>query len=420
MADYTLDSAPGSYAVSGSVLSPYRTFLVTIVLGGGIVKIVDILNIYPSPPDPNPLSNITYFVQGYDSNHIKRLPPLGAGLVSGHVQNIYFWPDKALGAGFVHGNPIIGLLYVAGVTRGAGLIKGDPFKTPATSNVIRTSHIGSFDFTHDDTGEVVRIVMPWSGWIYALKKLGTSGVVAYGENGVTQLLPHGVAWGRKELLKIGIKGKGAVCTRENDREHFFIDKTGVYWRLREGAEPKGHDYSNYFNDLSVDVVMSYDYSDNIIYICDGTLGFVWSESGLGQGPVNITGVGVTSGTVYVAGTGAIVTDPFNICTDIQDFGSRTEKIIDRIDLGVALTNPVYGAIDYRWDTGGAFFTTPWIKADRYGRIHVKATGIEFRILIKLTAWEQIQLDYGNIHVKFDDSKPLIGAPPKDDLATDTG
>ena len=273
----------------------------------------------------------------------------------------------------------------------------------------RTSKIGALDFVKDNSGEVVDIVMSWEGTIYAIKKLGNSSIVFYGDNGVTLAYPKGVFWGTKDLLLVGIKGKGSVCSKSDDSEHFFIDKTGLFWILKEGALPKSIDFSNYFLSMSASLVMNYDNSNDIAYICDGTYGYTYSSFGLGQGPKNITGVGVRNGVLYCTGHGVVVTDPFSICTAITDLGTRFEKTTFQVDLGSYSNKDFWVAIDYRWHTNQAFFTTPFVKADKYGRAFLTASGVEFRVKVKLLEWDDIQLDYVNAHIKVDDLKTIGGA-----------
>jgi len=354
------------------------------------------------------MADVTYNLRGY-TNGIYAPNPLGGGVAKGYPLNVFFDIAETIGGGIPKATPVLSAVYNLVPTRGAGYsVNVEGIMFPPLANWVWTSHIGSFDFTHTDDGEVVKFPVPWGGYIYSIKKLGTSGVVVYGENGVTFCAPHGVYWSsRKELSRVGIKGRGSVCSSENDRQHFFIDKTGLFWILTEQVEPKMIDYSVYFGPMSSDLAMSYDNSTNVIYICDGTYGYVWSESGLGQGPINITGVGYKSGTFYAAGNSTIVTDPFSIVTDIQDFGVRTEKTIYEIELGTTVTGDIYGCVDYRWNKAQAFTTSPWVKADRYGRIFLMITGVEFRIRIKLISWEDIQLDYGNIRVRYDDLKPVL-------------
>jgi hypothetical protein len=265
--------------------------------------------------------------------------------------------------------------------------------------LVRIGKIGEMYFVKDETGEVIDRIMSWPGWIYQIRKLGNSGVIIYGQNGVTRMYPVDVKFGVQDLLLVGLMGRGAVCSKENEREHYFIDKTGLFWKLTEGGEPKSIDYSNHFSTLNSNVLMHYDNRQDMIYICDGVLGFVWSEWGLGQGPNNITGLGTKDGIDYVISPGTITTDPFQITTDIMDGETKRPKTVTQMELGISAVKDVYAALDYRWNKGGAWITSPWVKADRAGTVNNFVSGVEFRAKVKMTEWEDVKLDYIRVEMK---------------------
>jgi hypothetical protein len=378
--------------------------------------------------------NVTWFIQYY-RNGVRQKPPTGGGLVGGHLGDITVWAPTSnyivtqdgkyitsqlgerirtqlihpFGAAFVTGFGVVGVTYrlSAPIYGGAYIKDTRETITPAWANWLITSHIGAMNFTHDDTGEVVKMVMPWYNWIYAMRKIGNSGVVVYGENGVVLLTPRGTAWGTRNITQVGIKGKLAVATSQDDTEHYFIDEQGFFWHIKEGEPAKRTDFSNYFNAMTEDTVMSWDYKNDIIYICDGTRGYVWTKDGLGQGPVKISGIGVRWGEdLFAVGPASIAPSPFEISTDTIDFGNRMEKTIHQVDLGLTNTNDIYVSLDYRWESSSAFSSTPWVKADNQGQAFFMATGVEFRVKVKLLTYENIQLDYANIRVLHDDLKPL--------------
>lgn len=272
---------------------------------------------------------------------------------------------------------------------------------------IWTAKIGSLDFTEDLDGEVVKRPLPWSGWVYQIKKLGDT-VIVYGQNGISQLKSIGVAWGEKTILPIGLIGKCAICVDDEyePKNHYCIDKEGQLWHLSLGSGLKLLDYKEYLSALNSNTVMSYDTKNNIIYIADGSIGFVYSASGLGKGPNNITGIGYRGGTSYIVAPAAIVTSPFQICTDILDFGSRTEKMIDEVECGTDVVNDLYAAVDYRWKKYDSFITSPWIKTNFEGVAFLMTSGIEFRIRVKLLTYEFFELDYLKIRGKYADTKPI--------------
>lgn len=285
-------------------------------------------------------------------------------------------------------------------------VKGTIWVLITNASWVWASRIGSMDFALDDSGETSRRPMPYGGVVYKIQKLGNTAIV-YGENGITKMTPYGVNWGLENIHNIGIKGWNAICG--NELKHYFIDKVGILYKLVPDEMPEKMDYSNLFSTLDQNTVMSYDERLDIAYITDGIYGYALSASGLGECPPTITGVGYKDGAFYVTSPSTITNSPFEITTDIMDFGVRTEKTIMGLDFGIAISTDIYAAIDYRWKKSDAWSTTPWRKIDNYGKVSFTLTAIEFRIKVKLTTYEDIQLDYINVFGKFIAKKAIEGA-----------
>jgi len=158
------------------------------------------------------------------------------------------------------------------------------------------------------------------------------------------------------------------------------------------------DYSEYLSVLT-DPVLSYDIETGLLYICDGTYGFVYNHlnKSLGTGPISITGISSQGGTLYVTSPTAVCMPTFEICTDIYDLGSRQGKTIYSLEIGTNLEGDLQVAIDWRIDKKESFTTTDWFIVDRRGVVHVACYGKEFRFRIKTFAWEEFELDYININ-----------------------
>jgi len=278
---------------------------------------------------------------------------------------------------------------------GNGKISGYPWVLHSGYEWVWNSKIGVLDFTIDKSNQAGQRPMEFGGFIYAIKKLGNE-VIVYGQNGVGTLSPAGVHFGRKTIYNVGLIAKNAVCGTE--QVHYFIDSNGIMWKM-SGQGLEMIDYSNWFSALNNRTVMTYNEKKKTVHICDGVRGFVYSESGLGKGPINITGMGLQSGIFYVSAPVAIVTDPLQVATDIIDFGSRDTKYIDHLDVGMDVVQDLYMAVEYRLNKGQTFFMTPWIKADYTGTVHLIVSGIEFRFWLKVLNWEQIRIDYINVSGK---------------------
>ena len=268
------------------------------------------------------------------------------------------------------------------------------FTNAVKHNWIKWSDIGYLSFTQGRDNVAGERPLDWAGWIYQVRKLNDK-VIAYGQNGVSFLIPRGNAFGLNTIYRIGLKGKHAVAGDET--KQFFIDNTGCMWKVSDSLKSLG--YSEYLDSLNSSVVMSYDSSENLLYICDGVLGFVFDVEGesLGKGPVNITGIGYKSGTQYVTASSTISTDAFEICTDIFDLGVRAGKTIFSVELGTDLTAGLYVSVDWRRDKAGSFTQTPWYAVSAQGRATVIAYGREFRFRVKTASYEYFELDYIKIN-----------------------
>lgn len=267
-------------------------------------------------------------------------------------------------------------------------------------NWVQWSNIGHLDFTVWKDNVAGERPLDWKGWVYALKKLGNR-VIAYGQNGVSVLTPAGNAWGLQTIHRIGLKGKGAVCGDE--KEHYFVDAEGRLCKISDQVEIL--DYSEYLDGLSPSITLNHDVANQLVYICDGQYGYIYSpkDSSMGQGPTNIAGIGSQGGVLFVSSPAAISTPVCQISTDIYDFGTRKSKIIRSVELGTENTQTLSVAIDYRRDKAGAFSTTDWRTVNAKGVAYITCYGHEFRIKVKSSAYEWFALDYITVNGAVNDN-----------------
>lgn len=262
------------------------------------------------------------------------------------------------------------------------------------SNWVKWSNIGSLSFTIGRDNVAGERPMTWKGSAHVIRKLGKS-VIVYGDSGISIMTPHDFKWGYDVVSGIGIHSRMAICG--NDKVHYFVDAKSRLCRMMEKLEILGYD--EFIEALGDHLVLSYDEHLQRVFICDGQYGYVYSASdkSLGRGPGNITGWS----TDLIAAAGTVSSTPFEICTDIYDIGTRKDKTIMEVELGIDATNEVYVAIDWRKDKTAAFATTPWTRVNPNGRANLPCWGREFRIRIKQTTYEAFKLDYikvlGQLH-----------------------
>jgi len=265
-----------------------------------------------------------------------------------------------------------------------------PFISATKKNWIKWSDIGELNFTVGKSNVAGERPLDWKGYVYAVKKLRGKPIV-YGENGVSFLVPSGIVFGLDTIYRVGLKGKHAVAGDE--AKHFFVDAFGQLWKLSDGMQFL--DYSEYLSTLNDSLVVSYDKLNNLVYICDGSVGYVYDvvTGSLGKCQPNITGLDYQSGVQYVTASATITTDPFEICTDIYDLESRVGKTIFSLEFGTDVTTALYAAIDYRRSKAADFVQTPWYLVSSVGNVNITAYGREFRIRAKTLAYEYFELDY---------------------------
>lgn len=262
------------------------------------------------------------------------------------------------------------------------------------SNWVKWSNIGSLDFTIWRDNVAGERPLDWGGWVYAIKKLMNK-VVVYGENGITMLTPVNNLWGMATVSRIGLKTRASVCG--NDSIHFYIDRDGRLCKVDDTIEILGYD--EFLGAMSNTLIITYNERDQLLYICDGEIGYVYSiiNKSLGQGPCNITGYGYKSGIEYIVATDTVENAAFEMTTDIYDIGNRRNKTIWSIELGADLSNAIYVAVEYRLDKTAAFASTPWVRVNPNGVTPIPCFGVEFRFKFKMYVYEQFDIDYMRVN-----------------------
>lgn len=261
--------------------------------------------------------------------------------------------------------------------------------TPKT-NVVKWSKIGQLDFTIGLDNVAGERPMEWSGTVYDILKLSNS-VIVYGENGISMLTPSGSAWGMVTINRLGIANKGAVCGTEFT--HFFVDKLR---RLNKFSSEgmKLLDYSEYLKELS-SIKMFIDNKNDLVYICDGSIGFVYSILGesFGEGLGSISGIGYKDGQLFVTSPSEIDMPKIMITSDIYDLGSRSPKTIQSIEIGTDLTEHLEVMIESRNSNKGQFIQSRWALVNPSGIAYIPCYGIEFRINLRSYIYEEFEIDY---------------------------
>ena len=222
----------------------------------------------------------------------------------------------------------------------------------STSNWVKWSKIGDFDFTQDRSNIAGEMPLDWPGDIWHIGKLHKD-IIVYGSGGITVLTPVDNVFSKNTVLALGIKSKGAVLTTLHF--HIFITSDGTLWRFGETLEQLGYDE---FLSVVSNPIISYDSINDLIYICNGTLGYVYNYANrsLGKCSPNISGIVYYKGTSYILGSGTIVNPTTSIKLNSTDLNTTYFKYITSIEVGGTYTGASLTLL-YRNISSGNFSST---------------------------------------------------------------
>lgn len=250
-------------------------------------------------------------------------------------------------------------------------------------NSIRWAKPGTVDFTEDQTNLAGYMPIDINGYVYAIKQLGTSDVIyAYTANGISRIIPKGEFFGNKIVSRVGLKGKHAVIS--TDLEQYFITKSNYLYKVSKNNELVLLGYKAFMENLTSSTVMSYDSYNRYIYICDGTIGYIYSEDSdsLVSGPANITGIGYQDDTQYVSAPTEITLPAFAIDIDTFDLGTNKEKTIFEVIVKSTSIDTMRVAIEYQTkQQDGNYATTPWVNIQPHGTAKIPCYARSFKLKI---------------------------------------
>ncbi len=340
----------------------------------------------------NPLLDITFNCLGYDRFGVPRQgvlvfsPTISGILKTISISNSTLSFNVSISATFTVSVPQSGdaLDFGSGIS-----ISGIFIVTPSKFARVKWSGIGEFNFDIDRKNLAGNMPLGWLGEVWQILKLGPN-VIVYGSGGITKLIPKGSAYGNLLLSSIGIISEGsAVATEEG---HFYINQKGQLCKIFNDLEILGYEE---FLSLMSSPIMLYDNLDKLLYICDGTLGYVYSTqyNSLGQGPIMLTGISYSNIGKIIVGSETIIMPGIEFTTDILDFGSRAKKTIKRVEIGTNLTSGLEIKIYTRINIDSDFISTDWISVTPSGVAYIPCYGEEFKIGIKSLEYVPFGIDY---------------------------
>lgn len=256
------------------------------------------------------------------------------------------------------------------------------------------------------------------------------------------------------LLDVGIANPLAVggpIKGEAMGKQLFVDRMGVLWAISSAGTderrsksllPTRLGYEEFLSPLQDNlsiangigiVSITYNPYKDEYYISNGQKSFVYN--GIGLTPIDkcITSMvdfqnaqvttGFHYGTLQDAVYGYYYTlfssSAFLAVTDIIDFKMSARKTLETIHLGINIPEGATAEVMIEWRNGKnkPFQKTPWKRLSPEGVVSPLVTAVEFRIWVKCSNWDGVELSDGTIMWKLVDKNGIRGAYASD---TSTG
>jgi hypothetical protein len=288
---------------------------------------------------------------------------------------------------------------------------GDPdiVFAPPYKSWVKWSEIGEINFDIGLGNVAGERPIDWQGNIYKIIPLRievygrlVNQMIVYGSGGVSRLLPVQNTFGVFAINKIGIPYKGAAINVEHS--HYFIDNNGCLWNVADKVTQLH--YEEFLSQLT-NLVMLYDEVKRIIYICDGTLGYIYSidDNSLGEGPSNVTGIGYSEGTQYLLTSGTLSVPKVDLITEVFDLGSRKNKTVESVEIEHSAEQFLLVAVESKAPQNATFNSSPYVTSGPNGIAYPRGFGQDFKIKIKASSLEDFRMARIKINGQFHQYNP---------------
>ena len=286
-----------------------------------------------------------------------------------------------------------------------GQVVAGNFGTGMT-NWVGWSDIGSSTLTQILSPDIknTRGFMPvgFRGAIQCVKKLG-KGVMVYGTDGVSYIMPASTTFGKQDLLSYGIPGRGFISG--DDKIHLFIDSYNRVHTIDANLKHNILDYSNYIVNLVNDISITYDTLLSTFYISDGVRCYRL-EKGLSeifQSPSGIARVGAS-----IIGKTYDDTDvSAYFTTNTFDMQNRSIKFIQTVEASIN-TLTAQGAVDYAYTIAESMLRSRLRTINKKGVFTPGVSGVDLRVHIVAASYIGFALDYLVVHFKNTDKTTMRG------------
>jgi len=266
--------------------------------------------------------------------------------------------------------------------------------------------------------------MPVQGKVQAIQPLGDF-LIVFSDEGVTAIRPvanPAPTYSIKDLQLGGIANRGAVAG--DDNHLIYLDNSGNLVRIPSNLDVEPLGFREYLWDmLGTDVLISHSRDPKNVdkfgefYISNPGQHYGLTEEGLYEHGQMVTSVkffqGTTKGMAF-----EVSNEQGRIGQDIIDFNLPGLKTVEAVRLAGRFWRlsdegrSVSIALDYRYDLSDddTWATTTYKTINKEGMAHFPITALEFRLRVRITNFEDMDLDYAEFFIKHGDKRYKRSVP----------
>jgi len=247
--------------------------------------------------------------------------------------------------------------------------------------------------------------MPWEGEILVVKQLGDN-MVVYGDRGITilrRILDPYPSFGVVRTFHIGIVGRGAVAGDES--RHVFLSNVGDLFQITADGRLDRLRYEEWVSNFGSDSILSYDHSDNRVFITSPSKGYVLRKGELYESTQLVKSVEYYDSSVVGTFDGTV--NDALLCTDLIDNNLPGFKRLHSVEVDCSGSGKVEVALDYRMTKGGSFTRTSY-KELINGSVYFGVAYLECRVVVKTDNYADMKIRDIRIRWNYIDKRYVRG------------
>lgn len=181
-----------------------------------------------------------------------------------------------------------------------------------------------------EDGGIGMMPLRGTGTVQIVKVLGND-LIAYGDRGVSRLVPTERGYVEDILLDVGVDGLRGVVDGD-EHEHVMVDAHNEVWRLRAGDAPVREGYSEFIALMfgnqaartSEDPIVTFDPSERNFFIAAKNIGFCLTRTGLGD-TIGMRPTSLIRSADHTGLVGTFMTEEMLLHGDFADFTGTIEE-----------------------------------------------------------------------------------------------